>query len=169
MEKVIPKYPRILAIAPSREGIGFAVMDGLNNLINWGVKWTRGDKNKAGVAKAKELIVRYEPEVIALEDASADGSHRGRRLRELMKRIVALSANKNVPVALFSRKQMKWTFLLDGDGTRHDLVAAIAARFPDELGRHLPPERRPWMDEDHRMAMFDAVALALMVRTSRRL
>ncbi len=36
----------------------------------------------------------------------------------------------------------------------------IAAKFP-ELARYLPPERKPWMSEDLRTAIFDAAAFAL--------
>jgi hypothetical protein len=36
----------------------------------------------------------------------------------------------------------------------------IATRFP-QLARSVPPERKPWMSEDSRMAIFDAAAFAL--------
>ncbi|MCX6925726.1 MAG: hypothetical protein NT154_21315, partial [Verrucomicrobia bacterium] len=49
-------------------------------------------------------------------------------------------------------------------GTKHALAEIIAQRFPEELGFRVPPKRRPWMSEDFRMDIFDAVALALMVR-----
>jgi hypothetical protein len=66
-------------------------------------------------------------------------------------------------VALFSQKQVRRVFLGDAGGTKHALAEVIAERFPEELGLHLPPKRRPWMNEDSRMGIFDAVALALMV------
>jgi hypothetical protein len=37
---------------------------------------------------------------------------------------------------------------------------AIAKRFP-ELAPRLPRFRKPWMSEDYRMSIFDAVAMAL--------
>ncbi len=40
------------------------------------------------------------------------------------------------------------------------MARAIAARFP-ELTRSLPPERRPWVSEHYRMAIFDAAAFGL--------
>ena len=36
----------------------------------------------------------------------------------------------------------------------------VAERFP-ELARYPPPERKPWMSEDLKMAIFDAAAFAL--------
>jgi Holliday junction resolvasome RuvABC endonuclease subunit len=165
MDKSIPKYPRILAIAPSTQGFGYAVIKDLNMLADWGVKWVEGDKNKACLAKVNGLIVHYEPHVVVLEDMSAKGSRRPLRIRNLTRQIIAAVKRQNIPVAVFSRQQMKRSYLPDGKGTRYDLTKVIAERFLDELGDLLPPKRRTSMVEHPRMAMFDAVALALMVRS----
>jgi hypothetical protein len=57
---------------------------------------------------------------------------------------------------------------MDGRGTKHALAEIIAKRFPEELGSRLPPKRKPWMSEDSRMNIFDAVALALLPHLCRR-
>ena len=44
--------------------------------------------------------------------------------------------------------------------TKQEIAIAIAERFP-ELAPRLPRSRKPWMSEDYRMSIFDAVALAL--------
>jgi len=44
--------------------------------------------------------------------------------------------------------------------TKQEIAIAIAERFP-ELAPRLPRFRKPWMSEDYRMSIFDAVALAL--------
>jgi hypothetical protein len=41
-------------------------------------------------------------------------------------------------------------------------------RFPEELGHRLPPKRKPWMSEDYRMGIFDAVALAFATRVREK-
>jgi hypothetical protein len=56
------------------------------------------------------------------------------------------------------------TFITDGQGTKHLLAEIMAKRFPAQLGLQLPPKRKPWMSEDSRMSIFDAVALALVFR-----
>ena len=43
---------------------------------------------------------------------------------------------------------------------KQEIAIAIAERFP-ELAPRLPRSRKPWMSEDYRMSIFDAVALAL--------
>jgi Holliday junction resolvasome RuvABC endonuclease subunit len=162
MNTIIPKYPRILAIAPSTRGFGYAVIEGHKILVNWGVRSVKGDKNAGSIQKVEGMIAHYEPQVIVFEDTRAKGSHRSTRIQALTKQLVAVGRNHNIKVALFSQKQVRRVFFGDDRGTKHALAEIIAGRFPDELGFRVPPKRRPWMSEDSRMDIFDAVALALM-------
>ena len=164
MKNIHPTYPRILGLAPSTRGFGFALIEGLDTLVDWGVKSILGDKNNGSIAKIRELIAHYAPDVIILEDASIKPFRRSPRIRALAKRIVALAENRGVTVLLFSREQIRQVFFADGQGTKHALAEILASKFPEELGRRLPPKRRPWMSEDYRMDIFDAVALALVTR-----
>jgi Holliday junction resolvasome RuvABC endonuclease subunit len=164
MNQINPKHFRILAIAPSTRGFGFAVLEGQETLVDWGVKTVKGDKNVQSLAKVKKLIAHYQPGVLVLEDASAKGSRRSPRIRKLSQQIIKMAANRKVSVKLFSRDQVMKTFIADGQGTKHALAEIMAKRFPEELGSRLPPKRRPWMSEDSRMNIFDAVTLVLMLR-----
>jgi len=68
--------PRVLAVALSSRGFGFAVMDGQNALIAWGNKTAYGDKNAKSIAKLERLVNFYQPGVLVLQDAAAQGSRR---------------------------------------------------------------------------------------------
>ena len=46
MSRAYTKDICVLAIDPSTRGFGFAVLEGPNRLIDWGVKETKVDKNK---------------------------------------------------------------------------------------------------------------------------
>jgi Holliday junction resolvasome RuvABC endonuclease subunit len=164
MKKLLPKYPRILGIAPSTRGFGFAILEGLDTLVDWGVKSAEGDKNNQSLAKVEELIVRYQPDVMVLQDTSTKPFRRSARIRKLGKRLIALATRRKVSVALFSREQVRQVFFADAQGTKQALAEIVAKRFPEELGSRLPPKRRAWMSEDSRMDIFDAVALVLMLR-----
>ena len=163
MTKSLPQYPRILAIAPSTRGFGYAVIEGHRFLVHWGVTKIEVDKNSGSIEKVKTMIARYEPQVIALEDTATKESRRSGRIKALTKRLVTVAESHKIKVALFSQIQVRRVFLGDALGTKHALAEIIAARFPEELGFLLPPKRRDWMSEDSRMDIFDAVALALMV------
>ncbi len=164
MKKAIPKYPRILAIAPSTRGFGFAVIEGLNILVDWGVKSIIGNKSIDAIKKVKEMVIYYQPDVVVVKDTSGNSYRHFLRMRMFTKQIVRLVASQDITVISYSREQVSRALLSDDSGTKYAIATKVAATFPDELGFRLPPKRRPWMSEDYRMQIFDAVALALTVR-----
>lgn len=156
---------RILSIAPSTRGFGFAVIEGDDKLVDWGVKSVTKDKNTGSITKVDELLALYQPRVIVLQDVK--DSRRAPRIRELIQQIVALAESRKVKVVLLSRKQVEQFFFHDGQGTKYALAELLAEWFPEELCDRLPPKRRPWMSEDYRMDIFDAVALAVAFRLKK--
>ncbi len=158
---------RVLAIAPSTRGFGFAVLDTEKTFLDWAGRSVKGDKNGESLKKIKQLIDQYMPKVIVLPDASAKCSRRSPRIRVLCQQI-AKAAGQEVRIALFSPLQVRQSFFALGQGTKHDIAEAITKEFPEELGTRLPPKRQPWMSEDHRMDIFDAVALALVYLRRRQ-
>ena len=68
IKRTISKQIRVLAIAPSTRGVGFAILEGQGTLVDWGVKSVSGDKNIQSLAKVEELIALYRPGVVALQD-----------------------------------------------------------------------------------------------------
>ena len=168
MEIRHPRHFRVLAFAPSSRGFGFAVLEGAEKLVDWGVKSIAGDKNAASIAKMEELIILYEPGVIVLEDAAAKHSRRSPRVRDLARSVIAIAGRKGIKTATYSQKQIRETFFVHDEGTKHALAEILAARFPEELESRLPPKRQPWMSVDYRMDIFDAVALAVTFRSKNR-
>jgi Holliday junction resolvasome RuvABC endonuclease subunit len=163
MNKTFPQYHRILGIAPSTRGFGFAVLDG-DKVVDWGVKTANGDKNKQCLLKLEEMISHYHPAVMVLEDYSAKGSRRSRRIRALGQQMIAMAKSHKVRVVLFSRQQVRKGFFAEGQGTKDALAEILSKRFPEELGFRLPRKRKPWMSEAYQMGIFDAVAVALVLR-----
>lgn len=164
MKQPLPKYPRILALSLSRQGFGFVLMEGVNVLVDWGVKYAYENKNVESLAKLAGMISHYQPDVIAIEDASHDSVRRSARIRRLTKQVVRLGAKQGMAVTCFSRTEIFARFFPDGSATKYDLAQKLANKFSDELALRLPPKRRAWESEDFRMKIFEAVALALMVR-----
>lgn len=162
MTPIPQKYIRILAIAPSTRGFGFAVIEGKETFIDWGVKSVKVNKNAESLKKVKALIAHYQPGMLVLQDT--EHSRRSARIRALSKRIITLAGTRKVRVKLFSREQVMQIFFVNAPGTKQALAEILAERFPEELGSRLPPKRRAWMSEDSRMDIFDAVALAVISR-----
>jgi Holliday junction resolvasome RuvABC endonuclease subunit len=160
MSPVYTKDIRALAIDPSTRGFGFAVLEGPERLVDWGVKETKVNKNVKSLKLIDDLIERYQPSVLIVEDYRGKGSRRCRRIQELINDISKLGSKKKIRVKSFSRVKVKQAFFESGAETKEDIALDIAKRFP-ELAPRLPRFRKPWMSEDYRMSIFDATALAL--------
>ena len=165
---MLEKYPRILAIAPSTSGFGFVVVEGINTLVAWGDTRVRKDKNVSCMVKVDEAIARYEPQLLVLENPLSKGVRRSPRIRSLVKQIVARARKRNLRTVALSRDEVRHVFFADSKGTKHRLAELLAQYLPEELAAKLPPERKEWMKEDPRMAMFEAVALAVAFRRLKK-
>src|SRR6266702_597925 len=106
MSRAYTKDIRMLAVDPSTRGFGFAVLEGPNRLIDWGVKETKTNKNVKSLKLIDDLIDRYQPSVIVVEDYEGKGSHRCRRVRELIEDISKLAAKRQIKVRSFSRAKV---------------------------------------------------------------
>src|SRR2546423_1511634 len=60
---------RILGVAPSTRGFGFAVLEN-GALIDWGIKSVTSEKNGQSLRKLENLVDHYRPGCIALSDYS---------------------------------------------------------------------------------------------------
>lgn len=159
---------RVLGIAPSSRGFGFALMEAKNTLVDWGVKSVKGEKNARSLAIIENLLKHYTPNAIALEDTRVKESRRSGRIQVLAEDIVALAKRRNIRVRRFSPKRLRQELLRNEEGTKHAQAEALAARFPEQLGCRVPRKRRAWTSADYRMDMFDAVALAEHYLRSRK-
>jgi Holliday junction resolvasome RuvABC endonuclease subunit len=160
MNRALTKQRRVLAIDPTTKGFGFAVMEGPESLIDWGVKEVKDNKDACCLKQIANLIVHYEPDVIVVEDYAAKGCRRCQRVRLLIRDTFKLALEKKIKIHSVSRRAVRAAFSQFGAHTKHEIASAIVKRFP-ELAPRQPPYRKPWMSEDDRMSIFDAVALAL--------
>jgi len=150
---------RVLAIDPYSRGVGFAVLEGPENLIDWGLRTTGRADNERAVRAIKMLIDRFEPDLLALEDWESAGARRCNRV-EILLNLVAHGAWEGLKVSLVSNRALRTIGQLPDAGTKYGRAGLVADRFP-ELRAFLPPVRKLWMPEDPRMSIFDATAFAL--------
>ena len=155
------KHVRILAIAPLSRGLGYAVMEGPDKLVVCGNKAILRDKNAGALAWVNRFIQFYQPDVLVLPNVTAIDTRRGARIKTLHRQIVAWADKKKVKVRVVSVTQVRTQLLRDSKGTKFAVAQMLASKYPTELGLRLPPKRRPWMSEDPRMDIFDAVSLAV--------
>ena len=154
------KYIRVMALDPCTKGFGFAVMEGGERLVDWGVVRTGAATGEGFLIRVDGLVKRYRPSALVVEDL-APRYRAGRRADRLCALADYVAAWKTALVWV-SRDDVRR--VLGGSAlTRHGIAVAIADAFP-ELRQHLPPPRKPWMSEDERMHLFDAMSFLVVAR-----
>jgi Holliday junction resolvasome RuvABC endonuclease subunit len=150
---------RILAIDPTSRGLAFAVLEGSERLVDWGLV-ELADKSDEGLfcSRVSQLLARYEPAAVVMEVGG--GSRRGSRGRDRIACIDRLANGRELPVHEVTRDDLRDAFAGSG-ATKWEIAVAITRLFP-ELEAWLPRKRKPWMSEDERMNIFDAVAFGLV-------
>ena len=157
-----------MGIVVSSRGVGFAVIEGKNILVDWGAKMMTGDKSTASLSTIAKLLQHYRPDAVAIENTQPNKSKRGERVQALAQQIASMARSCNIAVRCFTRKQVNHAIMPGKPGTKHLLAVHLAARYPLELGHRLPRKRRNYDNEDPRMDLFDAVALAECYLRGRR-
>lgn len=150
----------MLAIDPTSRGFGFVVLEGGSKLLDWGTRSIRDDKTEKTLAKVRELLELYRPAILVVEDCDDPLSRRAPRIRILIERLTEEAAALNVRPQPVAVAKVVAFFGREGARTKHQIADAIVRRFP-ELATYRPPRRKPWMSEDERQAVFDAVGFVL--------
>jgi Holliday junction resolvasome RuvABC endonuclease subunit len=161
------RQSRVLSIDPHPRGFGYAVFEGPATLVDWGTKDIRQDKERVALHKIEELVRRYRPTGVVVEDCAHRKSRRNTRVRQLTERILAATREFGVGGRSLSLAAIHRAFAGAGAGTKYGIATALVRTFPELLVR-LPPKRKPWQSEDSRMSIFDAVALGLTYFRSLR-
>ena len=151
--------PRVLALDIRPRSFGFAVFEGRNRLLDWGVRSFRSGVNAVKHPASKKLLVlldEFDPSAIVVGKPHP-GKNRARApLFATMQRV---AAHRNIPIKLISRETVGKAF----GGVRlnkYQMARAVEEHLP-ELATRLPPKRKLWQSEDYRMSIFDAAALGV--------
>ena len=150
----------VLAVDPMVRGFAFTIMEGSNQLIDWGIKKIHQEKNRRCLDRIAEILKKHEFDAVILEDYKGKGSKRCLRIQQLIGAIRNLAAQKGIATYSFSRDDIKKTFSRTEAPTKHEIATQIAKDLP-QLGPHLPPPRKIWLPESDRINIFDAASLAL--------
>ena len=153
------KRARVLAIDPTTRGFCFALLEGSRVLVDWGCSRLARPYARNFRRRIDLLLVRFEPDVVVLEDP--ENNLLGRRARRRIVQAGEQSIARDVYVETVTRGRVQEYFGTSG-ATKWDIACAIAEAFP-ELRPRLPRQRKLGMIEDERMSIFDAVSFSLVV------
>jgi len=149
---------RVLAIDVRASRFGFAVLEGPEQLVDWGLKHFREGANAVKIPLEDKIAVLFqeiEPSTVVLKESS-----RFNRKRVSMRKTILRQAQKGgIPTWVPTNAEIKRAFP-DYARNKYRIASAVVMRFP-ELTYKLPGKRKIWKPEDNRMSIFDAAAAGL--------
>jgi hypothetical protein len=147
---------RILAIDPTSRGFAFAVLEAPAFLVDWGERIAPA-RSGALLRKVDDLLSRYEPTLLVIEDLAVPGARRGKRASKEVRSIELLALKRGLSVEQVSRLAVTDAFAPGKN--KFEVALRLAESFP-LLAERLPRKRKAWMTEDARMNIFDALGFA---------
>ena len=149
----------VLAFLPFTRGYGFVLFEGSDKPFDWAVKEIK-EKHKGARAleDAKQLIRRYRPYRIVIEDLASGWVRRSSWIRKLYRLLSHLAEREGIALYRCSKQQFSEYF---GTVSKHELAKIVAVQLPG-LAHRIPPQRKVWTADDPRQALFDAAALGLL-------
>jgi len=153
---------RVVAFYPISNSVAFAVLEG-QELLDWGMVQVKPKSPDDGMNRIVALIERYAVDAVVAEDHHGK-TRRGARIRSLLSGIKVSALGRRTRWKGLSRDQVRETFA-GSARTRYEIAVVLAERYP-ELALRLPPKSKAWTSEDHRIALFDAVAFGLTYTAS---
>jgi len=155
------RHDLILSVHFLSRGFAFVLVEGRGNPVDWGIAEIRGEaRNARCFERLVDLIARFRPDVIVLEEVTEEAAHRSRRIVALDASVMFYLTGLNMPVWRCRRSDVAAVFAHLQHPTKDAIAAAIGEAIP-VLARYVPPPRKPWMSADVRMGLFDAMAMAL--------
>jgi hypothetical protein len=156
---------RILALEIRPRIIGFVVAEAPMHFLDWGTRKIRvGNKEFRGTManKVGALLDYYAPAIVVMRQRRIHSPIARGRIKAGFEVIRKEAANRLVDVQTISTDEIHQFFAFNNKGgtTKHTVAMLIAGLFP-ELSWKLPPKRKSWKSEDHRMVIFDAAATGL--------
>jgi lipase chaperone LimK len=154
---------RLLALEIRSRWTGFVGIEAAARLTEWGRR-----KHKVKGSKFADLVKRridaildlWLPARIVVRTRPIRSPKARRRISTIVS-VVRREARKNsIEFRAISAKDVRQFFAARQCKSKYQIATLIARQFP-ELSWRLPPKRKSWKAEDHRMVIFDAAATAL--------
>lgn len=158
---------RVLAIDPYLRGFGWALLEGPNLLVDWGIYQARTKQPEPALGRVAALLHRYSPQLVIIEDIRRPRCRRRERARTLISEISDMASAADVEVHAVAMEGVREHYRNLGAKSKDAVARLVVDRFP-ELRPILPPRRKNWMREDERMAVFDAITMALVTTGGAR-
>jgi hypothetical protein len=152
-----PSTPnRVIALDLHPLSFGYAMFEGPDELIDWGIKNFRHGVNAVKVpmnVKLASLLDQFGADVLVMKEPKKEA------LKRIARAITILAKRHGIPVRLISCASVRRAFP-DDSHNKYQIASVIASRYP-ELVPRLGPRRKLWQAERYSMSIFDAAAIGI--------
>jgi hypothetical protein len=151
----------VLSLYPNSRGFGYVLFEGPLSPFDWGVKELRGPAKHRRILKfLEQLLDRYRPVVLVLEDWTDETFQRIDRIVDLYVAILALAKRKAIHVVRIPMTKVRKHFAHRNALTKYDIALHIAKIIP-AFSFQIPPKPTSWRSEHARQGLYDAAAVGL--------
>jgi len=152
---------RILAIALRSRRFAFAVFEGPDKLLDWGMVFyplNNDVQRTAANKRIASLFTQLTPSEVVVGKARLLDSREDSGVRPILRSLRYEASSRLTPLHFMRRPELDKVFCRFHVKSKHEISSMLAQVFPELLWK-LPPKRKIWESERPRMALFDAVAL----------
>lgn len=154
------RHERVLGIYPNSYGFGFTLMQGALTVIDKGMVKIKPACNTTAMTKIKELIDKYEPERVILEDFQANRLGKSARIKQLIRSILSYLNAKDISASQYSREQIRLVFAIWNANSRYEIAEVIARNIPKLKMLFYDKPKYP-KSEVYQSGLFDAVSICI--------
>lgn len=151
----------VLALYPTRYGMGYAVFDGPEDLVDYGISYVQPMSNKKMMKKVKEYISFFNPAIVLCRNVNDLKKRAGKRTKKLIDLICGEAKSQDLQVHSYTRSDIQNVFSQFGATTKYQIQKKIIEWYP-VLKAYEFPKRGKWKSENHNTGVFDAVSLAIV-------
>jgi len=158
MTTAIATPVRLVGVEIRASGYGFVVLEGLTVLDSGIRTCSQPGFDQCLGDRFLRILRMYDPTAVIVRGRVAARSEKRSVVQSAIRKVVKQQGSVVVVVgpAVLQRFFRKYN-----GRTKYDVAQCVANLLPD-LAWKLPRKRRAWHSEDHRTAIFDAAAAALV-------
>lgn len=154
------KSKLVVALYPNKIGFGYCVMENPRKLIDYGSIKITPINNKKVMFRIKKLVDFMLPSFIILQNPNGKHNRTGKRTQRLIGTTKQYAKENNLKLVQYSRDDIRNVFEQFGKKSKYEISHFLVTEFK-ELKVRAPKIRKVWEGEEHRMAVFDALSLAI--------
>jgi hypothetical protein len=154
---------RVIALEIRASRFGFAVLEGSDRLLDWGVRFfgeQMGEIESTVSDRISTLLRFYNPIAIVVREREYSSAAQSKRIRRIIAVIKLAAKRSSARLHVVTAAHVRDRLALDGRITKYDIAKNLAERF-EELSFKLPNRRKAYQSEAPAMLVFDALAIGI--------